>query len=103
MIQKSLPVEQILVLLSAAPQKIKGFTAGLSAAQLLATPIRHEWSINEVLAHLRSCADVWGKCIETIINEDTPTIHAVNPRTWIKLTNYPKQDFLSSLASFTEQ
>lgn len=80
----SLSIEQILTLLGAAPARIAEFTVGLTEAQLHATRNPGEWSANEVLAHLRSCADVWGNCIVTIINQDGPTIRAVNPRTWIK-------------------
>jgi len=56
-----------------------------------------------VLAHLRSCADVWGNCIAAILAEDRPTLRAVNPRTWIKQTDYPELEFRPSLQSFTMQ
>jgi hypothetical protein len=56
-----------------------------------------------VLAHLRACADVWGGCIATIIARDTPTLRAVNPRTWIKKTNYLEQKFQTSFRAFTRQ
>ena len=62
-----------------------------------------EWSLNDVLAHLRSCADVWGKCIATIIAEDRPTIRAINPTTWITSTNYPELEFAPSLRAFTKK
>ncbi len=58
---------------------------------------------NEVLAHLRSCGDVWGNSISTIIKQDMPTIRAINPRTWIKGTNYLEQKFQPSLQAFTAQ
>jgi hypothetical protein len=56
-----------------------------------------------VLAHLRSCADVWGDCIATIIRQDRPVIRAVNPRTWITQTDYLEQEFQQSLQAFTAQ
>jgi hypothetical protein len=56
-----------------------------------------------VLAHLRACADMWGKYIAQILREDRPTIKAVNPRTWIKHTNYRELDFQPSLQAFTAQ
>ncbi len=62
-----------------------------------------EWSANDVLAHLRACADVWGNCIVTIITQDKPTLRAVNPRTWIKDTDYGEQEFQSSLGAFATQ
>ena len=99
----TLTTEQVLALLGATPTRIAEFTAGLTEAQLHSSPNPGEWSANEVLAHLRSCADVWGNCIMTIINHDTPTIRAVNPRTWIKSTNYLEQKFQPSLQAFTVQ
>lgn len=100
---KSLTVDQILSLLREGPPRIAAHTAGLSMAQLHDAPGPDEWSLNEVLAHLRSCADVWGGCITTIIAEDRPAIRAVNPRTWIKDTDYLEQQFKPSLEAFTAQ
>jgi hypothetical protein len=75
----------------------------LTEAQLHSAPAPGEWCANEVLAHLRSCADIWGKCIVTIISRQRPTIRAVNPRTWIESTDYLEQNFRTSLKAFTLQ
>ena len=99
----SLTIDQILSMLAAAPAKIARVTDGITEAQLHAAPNPGGWSANEVLAHLRSCADVWGNCVMTIINQDKPTIRAVNPRTWIKSTDYLEQEFQPSLRVFTLQ
>jgi hypothetical protein len=100
----SLPTaEQLLAALAAAPPQIAECTAGLSAAQLRAAPAPGEWSANEVLAHLRACADVWGGCVATILGQDRPTIRAVNPRTWIKGTDYIELEFQPSLQAFAAQ
>ena len=99
----SLTVEQILTLLAEAPPRIAALTAGLSPAQLHTAPNPGEWSANDVLAHLRACADVWGNCIMAMIAEDTPTLRAVNPRTWIKKTDYLERAFRPSLRSFATQ
>ncbi len=56
-----------------------------------------------MLAHLRACADVWGNCIVAIIAQDTPTLRAVNPRTWIRKTDYLEQAFQPSLQAFATQ
>jgi DinB superfamily len=101
--RSSLPIEQLLIALAETPERIAESTDRLTQAQLHTTPGLGEWSANEVLAHLRSCADVWGDCIAKIITEHRPTIRAVNPRTWIKSTDYPKQKFRSSLQAFAKQ
>ena len=100
---KSLTIEQVLTLLEEGPRRIAALTDGLSPAQLRASPSDGGWSANDVLAHLRSCADVWGSCMATIVAEDRPTLRAVNPKTWIKTTDYPDQEFLPSLRSYTSQ
>ncbi|HEU4746783.1 MAG TPA: DinB family protein [Anaerolineales bacterium] len=98
-----LNVEQILTALAEGPSRIAEHTVSLTRAQLHGAPSPGEWSANEVLAHLRSCADVWGECIATILHQDKPTIRAVNPRTWIERTDYPEQEFRSSLQVFSAQ
>ena len=100
---KSLTIEQVLALLEEGPRRIAALTDGLSPAQLRASPSDGGWSANDVLAHLRSCADVWGGCIATIIAEDRPTLRAVNPTTWIKQTDYPDLEFRPSLRAYTAQ
>jgi hypothetical protein len=89
--------------LAQTPSRIAEITAGLTPAELQLSPGPGEWSANEVLAHLRACADVWGGSIATILATHTPTLRAVNPRTWIKDTDYPALRFRTSLVRFTEQ
>ena len=99
---KSLTIEQVLTMLAKTP-RIAALTAGLTPPQLRASPNDGEWSANDVLAHLRSCADVWGDCMAVILAQDTPTIRAVNPRTWINGTDYLEQEFQPSLHAFAAQ
>ncbi len=100
---RSLTTEQALTLLAETPPRIAALTAGLAPTQLHTTPNHDEWSANDVLAHLRACADVWGNCIVAMIAEDTPTLRAVNPLTWIKKTDYLELEFQPSLRSFATQ
>ena len=96
-------IEQILTMLAAAPVRLADLTEGLPPTQLLVPPEPGEWSARDVLAHLRACADMWGKYIAEILSEDRPTIKAVNPTTWIKKTNYREQEFQPSLQAFAAQ
>src|SRR3954470_13291715 len=90
-------------MLAQTPPRIAALTDGVEAAQLRTAAAQGEWSANDVLAHLRSCADMWGSCIAMILAEDRPTIRAINPTTWIKQTDYPELDFLPSLQAFAGQ
>jgi hypothetical protein len=100
---RALTIEQVLTLLAETPPRLAALTAGLSPARLHSAPSHDAWSANDVLAHLRACADVWGGCMLTLIAEDAPTLRAVNPLTWIKKTDYPELEFRPSLRSFTKQ
>ena len=102
MARESLTPAQILTLLAENPERIAALTDGLAPAQLSMRP-RDAWSANDVLSHLRSCSDVWGRCIATMLAEDNPTLRAVNPRTWIKSTNYLELEFHPSFWSFKKQ
>ncbi len=97
------PIEEILTALAESPATIERLTAGLAPALLRTPPAHGEWSANELLAHLRACADVWGDCISVMLNRDEPTIKAVNPRQWIKKVDYPNIEFRGSLEAFTTQ
>jgi hypothetical protein len=90
-------------MLAATPPRIAALTAGLAPAQLQAPPAPGEWSANQVLAHLRACADMWGGCIVEIMAQDHPTLRAIDPRTWLNRTDYREQAFQRSLDAFTTQ
>jgi DinB superfamily len=93
----------VLTLLAETPPHLEVLTAGLAADQLQTSHSDDEWSANDVLAHLRACADVWGGCIATILAEERPTLRAVNPRTWITQTDYRELEFRTSLRAFAMQ
>src|SRR5689334_23140622 len=92
-----LTIEQNLTLLAATPSHLAKITKGLSRAQLVTPPEPGAWSARDGLAHLRACADMWGKYIVLILSKDHPTFKAVNPTNWIKQTNYHELEFQPSL------
>ena len=100
---KPITIDQILAILAETPRRIAELTDGLNPAQLRKRSSPDEWSATDVLAHLRACADMWGGSIATILAEDHPTIRAINPRTWIKRTDYPELEFAPSFEAFTTQ
>ena len=76
----------MLTLLSATPASIAQMTKSLSEERLLRRPDVDAWSAQEIVAHLRACAEVWGRSIDRMVAEDHPTIRYVSPRGWIKKT-----------------
>jgi hypothetical protein len=78
----------VIEMLKTTPSRIASASRGLSEKELNWKPAPDSWSANEVLAHLRACADVWGGSITKILKQDNPTFRHVSPRTWIRKTNY---------------
>jgi len=100
---RDLSADEVMEQLAEHPRRLASITARVPAAQLLAAPSPGEWSANEVLAHIRSCADVWGRCMARMLAEDDPTIRAVSPRSYIDKTDYLDLQFKPSLRAFTQQ
>lgn len=100
---QALTIEQAPVLLAETPARIAALTSSLSPADLRRRPGRDEWSVNDVLAHLRACSDVRGGYILRMIAEDKPTLRAMNPRTWMQKTDYPDLEFGPSFGAFARQ
>ena len=99
-----LPLPEVLVeMLARGPAHIEESTVGLADAQTGQTPPDYGWSVNEVLAHLRSCADVWGRNISTILLEKHSIIQALSPPSWLAQTNYLELPFSESFPAFAEQ
>jgi uncharacterized damage-inducible protein DinB len=95
--------DETLKQLRKTPTHFKRAADGLSDAQLRRPPAKGEWSIVELLAHLRGCADVQGGWITRILGEDTPSIRYHSPRTGMRKTDYVNPDFHETLRGFTQQ
>ena len=92
----------ILAELVATPKQIARIARGRSEAALHRQPAPGAWSARDIVAHLRACAEVWGRSIDRMIAEDHPTIRYVSPRGWIKKTDYLSQSFSESLRAFAQ-
>src|SRR5690242_20307425 len=82
------PLDQrrVMQLLAAAPRRIARACRDVTDERLRRNPAAGSWSANEVLAHLRACADVWGGSIMAMLTQDRPALRYVSPRSWIKKT-----------------
>lgn len=96
-------IELVLRLLTETPHHIAAVTEALNDSQLHQRPDEKNWSANEILAHLRACADVWGETIVAMLQDDEPALKDVSPRTWLKKTNYPELPFQESYRDFVDQ
>ena len=77
--------------------------ARLPTGPLSARSAEGEWSANEVLWHVRACADVYGEQVARIIEEDQPRWRHVSPRARMKRTRYDELPFSESFAACRQQ
>lgn len=94
-------IAEALAALTATPKAIARLARGRPDALLHRPPGPDAWSARDVVAHLRACADVWGRCIHRMLAETHPTIRYVSPRGWIRKTDFLEQTFHDSLRTFT--
>ncbi|HEX5085948.1 MAG TPA: DinB family protein [Blastocatellia bacterium] len=99
----SAEIEIALRLLAATPRRIASLSRGVEIGELHFRPQQDSWSANDILAHLRACADVWGKSIVEMITRDHPKLRYISPRSWIRKTDYLELEFRESLKAFTDQ
>ena len=96
-------IQLTLKALSGTQRQIARIARDCDDRQLHRKPAPHAWSARDIVAHLRACAEVWGRSIDRMLTEDYPTIRYVSPRGWIKKTNYLEQSFHDLLREFSEE
>src|SRR5262245_30553679 len=95
--------ESVLRLLATTPRRIASLSRGVEISKLHFRPHQDSWSASDILAHLRACADVWGKSIFEMLTRDHPRLRHISPRGWIRKTDYIELEFDVSLQAFTRQ
>jgi hypothetical protein len=99
----SAAIEQALARLAETPRQIALLAGGVERGKLHSRPDEGSWSPNDILAHLRANAEVWGTSITRMMAEDHPTIRYASPRGWMTKSGYTGQEFAASLAAFGAQ
>jgi hypothetical protein len=87
--------------LAAVPKLIAGILAGHDESRLTWRPDENAWSASDLLAHLRSSAEVRGKWIAAMLDRENPTLRAVSPRSAFR--RYVGRDVAVSLEEFTAE
>lgn len=95
-------IDLVLATLAGTPREIGRIARGHDDRQLHRSPEPEAWSARDIVAHLRACAEVWGRSLDRMIREDHPTIRYVSPRGWIKKTDYLEQTFQVTLRALSE-
>jgi hypothetical protein len=100
-VQISTEPKELTKALASFPEQIVAVVAGHDETRLTWRPDAKTWSVSDVLAHLRSCAEMQGKWIAAMLDRDNPTLRAVSPRSAFR--KYVDRDFAISLKEFTEE
>ena len=91
---------EIMAILPATADQIADIASGLSSEELNAQPTPGDWSINYILAHLRSSEVVLGGQMMRIVAEDHPSWKRLSPREYIRRTDFPGWQFEPALEAF---
>lgn len=96
-------IQEVLKILSDTPRQLSNLIARLDDSHLYSKPGEKIWSVAEILAHLRACADVWTFSIYAMLTEELPILPDINERKWAKVTSYARIPIALSLQAFTFQ
>lgn len=92
----------LLAILRSTPAALTGLLAPLASDALTARPAADEWSITEILCHMRDVErEVDQPRIRKILDEHEPFIPAQLPDEWAGTRSYQAQDAMTALLEFT--
>lgn len=92
----------LLAILRSTPAALTGLLEPLTPDALTARPAVDEWSITEILCHMRDVErEVDQPRIRQILSENAPFVPAQLPDEWAEARSYQVQDGTSCLREFT--
>jgi hypothetical protein len=89
--------------ISETPQQITLLVKGYEENHLQLRADTKSWSANDILAHLRSCADLWTHSIYAMLAENEPVFSDINERKWARVTRYAELPFHQSFQAYSLQ
>ncbi|MGE5071913.1 MAG: DinB family protein [Anaerolineae bacterium] len=91
----------ITAVLTSTPAVLQGLTAGLSAEQWKHEPTSEDWSIIEIVSHLRDTErEVHQAQIETLRSDPQPFVPRPDAAVWAKQRHYLGEDGPRAVADF---
>jgi len=96
-------VQKYLKIISETPERICLLVKGLEEDRLQYRADAKSWSVNDILAHLRSCADLWTHSIYAMLAEMEPALSDINERKWARVTRYAELPFYQSFQAYSLQ
>jgi len=96
-------IQKYLSWLEDTPRRIALAVNGVDQLRLGSRADKTSWSPNDILTHLRSCADLWTHSMYAMLAENEPEFSDINERKWAKVTRYDELPFHESFRTFTLQ
>jgi hypothetical protein len=93
-------LETYLTILEKTPELFLEQTRGLPEKKLRVTH-KDAWSLLQLLAHLRACAEVWGDSVLMMLALDQPVLPEIHPNDWWRVGSYEAMTFAASLRLFS--
>jgi hypothetical protein len=91
--------EEFLAALQTAPDRLKEATRGLSPAEVRCRPPNGEWSVIELVCHLRDYAEIFDSRIARALLEDNPEVATYDNEDLVSSREYASQDLDSVLSA----
>ena len=83
---------EIIAAIRSLPDQLEPLLEGLSDEQLRQRPSPEEWSLLEVLCHLRDAAEIEGLRIRRLVEEDEPSIEPYDQEALARDRDYRGDD-----------
>jgi uncharacterized damage-inducible protein DinB len=99
----SADIEKHVAILSQTPHQIAQAVKEIDETRLQSKADAKSWSVNDILAHLRSCADLWTHSIYAMLAASEPVFSDVDERKWARVTRYAKLPFHESFKAYSLQ
>jgi len=96
-------IDAVLSILNETPGRLGNLIMAFDGRHRYKPPGIKTWSVAEILAHLRACADIWTFSIYAMLTEEKPSLPDINERKWAKVTSYARLPIGISLQAFTFQ
>ncbi len=95
--------EALLSVLKSTPAMLDSLSQRLSQQQWLQRPAADEWSLTEILCHLRDVdREVNATRFEKVISGKNPFLPGINTDTWAQEREYQRQNGAAALREFIE-
>jgi len=97
---------EIIEALGLLPQRVSEEVRGLSEEELRFRPAEGEWSLKEVIGHLRDFAEIDQERLRRMITQERPILPGYDQETLVRERNHQEADLqavLAELASFRRQ